>query len=293
MRRAVGLADDDLTAWLVDGGEVSRRDVGQDETVTANRQWWDSEASDYQREHGAFLGDSDFVWGPEGWHEHELRALGPLEALRGARVLEFGCGTAPCGRWLASQGALVVSSDLSGGMLREGAAVHRRLRAQKGEALPLPVLIQCDATRSAFADDSFDVVVSSYGAVPFVADSFGLVRELARVLRPGGRLAYSTTHPVRWAFPDVPGPEGLVAHGSYFDRTPYIEIDSDGETRYVEHHRTVGDRVRDVVAAGLHLVDLIEPPWPERNPHTWGGWSPLRGEHLPGTLIVVADKPAP
>lgn len=283
--------DVDASWWTDEVGAVVRRDAGPAETIAANRSWWDAEAADYQREHADFLGESDFIWGPEGWHEEDLRVLGPPESLRGGTVLEFGCGAAPCGRWLARQGASVVSSDLSAGMLREGAAIERRLRAQQGESLPLPTLVQADATHSPFADDSFDLVVSSYGAVPFVADSTALIRDLARVLRPGGRLAYSTTHPVRWAFPDVPGPEGLVAHGSYFDRTPYVEVDADGRASYVEHHRTVGDRVRDVVAAGLHLVDLIEPTWPEHNTQTWGGWSPLRGEHLPGTLIVVAVKP--
>lgn len=61
---------------------------------------------------------------------------------------------------------------------------------------------------------------------------------------------------------------------------------------YVEHHRTVGDRVREVISAGLTLVDLVEPEWPARNGATWGGWSPLRGRLLPGTAIVVADRPA-
>jgi hypothetical protein len=31
----------------------------------------------------------------------------------------------------------------------------------------------------------------------------------------------------------------------------------------VEHHRTLGDRVRDIVSAGLVLDDLVEPEWPE------------------------------
>ena len=68
---------------------------------------------------------------------------------------------------------------------------------------------------------------------------------------------------------------------SYFDRTPYVEQDADGEATYVEHHRTLGDRVREIVAAGLVLVDLVEPEWPERNDQTWGGWRPLRGALLP------------
>ncbi len=54
------------------------------------------------------------------------------------------------------------------------------------------------------------------------------------------------THPLRWAFPDEPGPEGLSVSSSYFDRTPYVEQDDEGRAVYVEHHRTLGDRVRDV-----------------------------------------------
>ena len=77
---------------------------------------------------------------------------------------------------------------------------------------------------------------------------------------------------------------------SYFDRTPYVEADSDGEATYVEHHRTLGDRVRELVGAGLVLVDLVEPEWPERNEQMWGGWSPLRGAPVPGTAIFVTVK---
>ncbi len=50
---------------------------------------------------------------------------------------------------------------------------------------------------------------------------------------------------------------------SYFDRTPYVEQDETGAATYVEHHRTLGDRVREISAAGLVLVDLVEPEWPD------------------------------
>ena len=52
------------------------------------------------------------------------------------------------------------------------------------------------------------------------------------------------------------------------------------------------EQVRQVVAAGLVLLDLVEPEWPERNTEEWGGWSPLRGRLLPGTAILVTEKPA-
>ena len=165
--------------------------------------------------------------------------------------------------------------------------VGRDINTRTGAALPLA---QCDALALPFADGSFDTVFTAYGAVPFVADSGALMREVARVLRPGGRFVFSTTHPLRWALPDDPGPEGLRVVHSYFDTTPYVESDGAAAT-YVEHHRTVGDRVREIVAAGLTLVDLIEPTWRPANTETWGGWSPLRGALVPGTAIFVAHRP--
>jgi hypothetical protein len=117
------------------------------------------------------------------------------------------------------------------------------------------------------------------------------MREVARVLRPGGRWVFAVTHPIRWIFPDDPGPSGLTVTQSYFDRTPYVEVDDSGRATYVEHHRTAGDFVRQIVGAGLTLVDLIEPEWPDGHTRNWGQWSPLRGKLFPGTAIFSCRKP--
>jgi SAM-dependent methyltransferase len=150
--------------------------------------------------------------------------------------------------------------------------------------------VQCDGAALPFAGASFDLVFTAYGVVPFVADSAGVMREAARVLRPGGRFVFSTTHPIRWAMPDDPGEHGLRVTQSYFDRTAYVEQDPSGQATYVEHHRTLGDRVREIGAAGLRLVDLVEPEWPEDHLDSWAGWSPLRGRLIPGTVIFVSEK---
>jgi SAM-dependent methyltransferase len=262
--------------------QAGRRAAGDDETRAANRAWWDAEADAYHAEHGEFLGDARFVWGPEGWTEEELDLLGVRD---GMTVLELGAGGAQCSRWLAGHRDIrAVASDLSRGMLRTAQRLDRA-----GGLAPLP-LLQCDGGAVPLADASVDRVFTAYGVIPFVADSARVLREVARVLRPGGRFVFSTSHPVRWAFPDVPGPEGLTARTSYFDRTPYVESEG-GVVTYAEHHRTVGDLVRQVVAAGLVLSDLVEPEWPEPTTATWGGWSPLRGRLLPGTAILVCDCP--
>lgn len=263
---------------------LPRRESGQVETVAANRAWWDREAEDYLDEHGHFLGDAELVWGPEGWTEEDLRVLGGPEALSGADVLEFGGGAAQGGRWCASVGARVVSSDLSGGMLRTARLLDGRSPG------PPPALLQADATRLPFGTGTFDIVFSAYGATPFVADSAGLMAELARVLRPGGLLAFSTSHPFRWGFPDLPGEEGLTATGSYFDETPYVE-GAEGRATYVEHHRTMAHRIAEIIEAGLVLRAVHEPEWPADNEEIWGGWSPLRGSRFPGTAIFVATLP--
>ncbi|WP_245654409.1 class I SAM-dependent methyltransferase [Streptomyces violens] len=277
----------DSAAW--DDAEAVRRTTGEAESSRASRGWWDRNADEYQSEHGAFLGDDRFVWGPEGLDEAEAGLLGPAAELKGLRVLEIGAGAAQCSRWLAAQGAHPVALDLSHRQLQHALRIGGDLPAQGTEA-PGVALVQADAGVLPFADGSFDLACSAYGAVPFVADPVRVFREVHRVLRPGGRWVFSVTHPIRWAFPDEPGPEGLSVAASYFDRVPYVEQDEQGNAVYVEHHRTLGDRVRDVVAAGFRLEDLVEPEWPAWNTQEWGGWSPLRGGLIPGTAIFVCRR---
>ncbi|HVY09050.1 MAG TPA: class I SAM-dependent methyltransferase [Mycobacteriales bacterium] len=258
-----------------------RRELDRATSLRASRAWWDGSASDYQAEHGDFLGDDDFLWCPEGLRESSAHLLGEVSGLR---VLEVGAGAAQCSRWLALAGASPVAIDVSASQL----AHARRLDAAAGVRTPL---VLADAQRLPFADAAFDLACSAYGAVPFVADSAAVMSEVARVLRPGGRWVFSVTHPIRWCFLDDPGPEGLAVKTSYFDRRPYVEVDERQQPTYVEHHRTLGDRVRELVAAGLVIDDLLEPEWPADHDRTWGQWSKLRGELIPGTAIFLTHKP--
>lgn len=259
---------------------VGYRDVPDDAGGGAGRRWWDANAAEYLADHREFLGDAGFRWGPEGLTEAEAGLLGDVT---GARVLEVGAGAAQCSRWLVGRGARVVATDVSAGMLAQSA----RLDAATGVRVPA---VQADARALPFADGAFDVVFTSFGAVPFVPDAARVHAEAARVLRPGGRWAFAVTHPLRWAFPDDPTARGLTAVRSYFDRRPYVEQAADGAVLYAEYHRTLGDHVRDVVAAGLRLRDVVEPEWPAWNDQVWGGWGPERGRLLPGTAVFVATK---
>jgi len=261
---------------------VAHREVGSGEAAAANLAWWDADADAYHASHGDFLGDEDFVWCPEGLREADACLLGDLA---GSRVLEVGAGSAPCARWLARQGAHVTALDLSAGMLRHARAANDRT----GVHVPL---VQANAELLPFASGAFDTACSAFGAVPFVASIEAVFAEVTRILRPGGRWVFAVTHPMRWIFPDDPGPMGLTATQPYFDRTPYVEVDDSGAATYVEYHHTLGDYVRALTGAGLALDDLIEPEWPPGHDRVWGQWSPLRGRLFPGTAIFRCTKGA-
>jgi SAM-dependent methyltransferase len=255
---------------------VERRPVTEDESRAANGPDWDRYADEYQATHGEFLGDVGFVWGPEGLTEAEAGVLG---ALAGRDVLEVGSGAGQCSRWVRSQGGRGFGLDLSLRQLQHS----RRIDESTGVAVPS---VLGTATALPFPAASFDVVFSSFGALQFISDIDVAVAEVARVLRPGGRFAFSITHPTRWSFPDDPGEGGLTATQSYWDRTPYVEVDDEtGRVAYVEHHRTLGDWVALLADAGFVITDLLEPEWPEGHDRVWGGWSGLRGRFTPGSAI--------
>ena len=265
-----------------DPTQAARRQISADANRRAAQFWWDLDADNYQDEHGAFLGSADLRWCPEGLREADAGLLG---AVAGKRVLEVGCGAAAAARWLMVQGAEVLALDLSSGMLRHARTGNDRSGVR-------PWLVQADAMALPVRAESFDIAFTAFGAVPFVDDSAALMREVARVLRPGGRWVFATTHPMRWIFRDDPGPAGLTVVQSYFDRSPYVEFDGDGRATYVEHHRTIGDRVRELVTAGFTVRDIVEPEWPDGHEAAWGQWSPLRGRLFPGTAIYITTRDA-
>lgn len=259
---------------------VQARHVSSAEAAAATAAWWDADADAYQAAHGPFLGDADFVWCPEGLREADIGLLGQVA---GARVLDLGCGAAACARWLAARGARVVGIDISTQMLRHARAAD----ARSGAHTPL---VRANAEHIPLTTASLDMAVSAFGALPFVASLDTVFAEVYRVLRSGTRWVFAVTHPMRWIFPDDPGPTGLTATQPYFDRTPYVEVDADGAATYVEHHRTMGDYVRALSMAGFRLLDLLEPEWPAGHTRTWGQWSPLRGKLFPGTAIFITSK---
>jgi SAM-dependent methyltransferase len=143
-----------------------------------NREFWDSDADDYQAAHAD--GIDNAAWGAYRIPDADLDVLGDL---RGLDVLEFGCGAAQQSLAVARGARRRVGLDLSIAQLRHGAVNVGRA----GVRLPL---VCASATHPPFRDGSFDVVFCDHGAMGF-ADPYVTVPEVARLLRPGGLLAFS------------------------------------------------------------------------------------------------------
>ncbi|MDO4791210.1 MAG: class I SAM-dependent methyltransferase [Buchananella hordeovulneris] len=263
------------------GGYRQLSPAEQSASVAATAQWWDEEAQDYYRDHGATLGDTELHWCPEGLRESAARLLGDVA---GRDVVEFGAGAAQGSRYLYGQGARVVATDISAGMLAQA----RELNEDAGIDFPL---LTADAREIPLPDQSADICFTAHGGIAFVPDPVRIHQEAARLLRPGGLWVCSLPHPVRWMFPDVPGAAGLTVTRSYFSNDPYVERTESGRIVYAEYHRTLSQHVADVLAAGLVIEAIDEPTWLAGDLE-WNGWSRLRGELMPGTLIISARKPA-
>jgi SAM-dependent methyltransferase len=152
------------------------------EHVRRNRAEWDSWADEYvaNGEASWARGPGDEKWGIWDLPERELRFL--PDDLAGKDTIELGCGTGYISAWLARRGARPVGIDNSERQL----ATARRLQAEHGLKFPL---IHGNAERVPFPDESFDLVISEYGASIW-ADPYRWVPEAARVLRPGGQLIF-------------------------------------------------------------------------------------------------------
>jgi phosphatidylethanolamine/phosphatidyl-N-methylethanolamine N-methyltransferase len=121
----------------------------------------------------------DAVCGPILQHGRR-RAMAHLNPLAGESILEVGVGTGQ-GLHEYPGHCNVVAIDLSRSMM---ARAQKRIN---GTRTPRITLVQMDATRLAFPDESFDAVYVPY-TINVVPDPVAVGRELVRVCRPGGRI---------------------------------------------------------------------------------------------------------
>jgi SAM-dependent methyltransferase len=215
------------------------------ETAALNRARWDAQSDAYQARHGDQLAASGgTAWGVWQIPEAELGVLGDV---RGLDVLEFGCGAAQWSIALKRLGARVTGVDNSARQLEHA----RGLMAAAGVDFPL---VHASAEDTGLPGQSFDIVFSDHGAMTF-ADPRRTVPEAARLLRPGGLLAFCMHTPIlELAWPansDHPGDRLVV---DYWEGI--MRIEEPGEP--VIFQLPYGTWIELFVSAGLQVEDLIE-----------------------------------
>jgi ubiquinone/menaquinone biosynthesis C-methylase UbiE len=184
-----------------------------------------------------------------GWYERPamVELAGDVD---GRRVLDVGCGSGPLVAALRERGGAVTGLDSSPAMVdlarrRLGADAELHV-ADRGERLP-------------FDDASFDVVTASL-VLHYLEDWDAPLRELHRVLRPGGRLVLSVPHPFAYLFnyPDR----------DYFAVTRYSEEFSfEGEQATLTYwHRPLHAMADAFTEAGFRIAVVSEPPFATDTP---------------------------
>ena len=124
----------------------------------------------------------DFTRIAESMRESGEALVGSLGVTDGLRVLDLGCGDGTTAVPAAELGAEVLGVDIASNLVAAGNARAQGLglgncRFQEGDASDL----------SDLEDDSFDLVVSMFGAM-FAPRPSDVAKELVRVTRPGGRI---------------------------------------------------------------------------------------------------------
>jgi SAM-dependent methyltransferase len=221
--------------------------TGSTPQVRRNREVWNGMSRWYQAKHGPQLDHRPLAWGVWAVPEAEVRALGDVV---GRRVLELGCGAGQWSAFLADAGARPVGIDVSEEQL---AAARRFMLTRTGYPL-----VHGDGEQLPFRDGSFDVVLSDHGAMSW-ADPYRTVPEVARVLRPGGRLAFNTGTPWFWVCqPGGDAPPGDRLVNDYFGL--HRADEGDGAATYFLGY---GDWLRLFRRFGFEVEDYIELQAPE------------------------------
>jgi SAM-dependent methyltransferase len=208
---------------------------------------WDQWAADYAAPGLRRWDAAEPTWGL--WNIPEAQ-VGLLPAdVAGRDSIELGCGTGYISAWLARRGARPAGLDNSAAQL----ATARQLQDRFELRFPL---VHASAEQVPFADASFDLAISEYGASIW-CDPYRWIPEAARLLRPGGELIFLLNSVLLMlTVPDAedqPATDRLLRP---FFGMPRFEWPDDDDS--VEFHLGHGDMIRLLRDCGLEVEDLLE-----------------------------------
>lgn len=236
---------------------------------------------------------TEFVRTGKDYYRDELNNPAMFELLgniTGMVILDLACGEGYNTRIMAQKGAITTGVDFSEKMIR--------FACEKEEKEPLGAVYSVgDACQLPFFDCTFDVV-ACFMALQDIKDYKNTVKEVKRVLKPGGRFVFVIPHPCF---------EKRVLHGTVIggweyqgEKALYYKVDQYFDThgytitwnmaRLTTHfettafHRTLTDYVDALYAAGLFISRLKEPQ-PTQKGRTFPMETALR---VPQSLIVEA-----
>jgi len=216
--------------------------------------------------------------------------------LHGKTVLDAGCGEGHNTRMFARRGARITGVDLSAKMIEFARAEEIR------EPLGIRYQRASYTNLADFNANSFDAVISTM-ALMDGPDFHGAMREIARVLRPGGTLVYSILHPCfatkGWGWiTDASGIAIKFTVADYFNDEAWIDRWKFGHAPNAEQvekfaiprfDRTLSDYINPVIAAGLRLEEIREPRAPESACELYETFKKFR-QHIPLFFYVRASK---
>jgi SAM-dependent methyltransferase len=212
--------------------------------MAAMREHWERHAADWIR------------WARTPGHDHwfwrfNLPRFLELLPGPGRLTIDLGCGEGRLVRQLGELGHNVVGVDSSPSLVRAAIQADPSTRVVLGDAARLPLRRQ-----------TADLVVA-FMALFNMDDVPEVVREVARVLLPGGRLCLAVVHPLASAgdFLDD-DPEGpFVLTGSYFEpRARPLALERDGVAMtFCDRHLPLEAYTGALEQAGLLLEALREP----------------------------------
>ena len=218
-----------------------------------------------------------------------------LPPVDGRTCLDLGCGEGHNTRLLAGRGARVVAVDIAESFIAAAAQIPcHGIRYLLGDGALLP-----------FRAASFDAV-TAFMSLMDVADPERTLREVSRVLRPGGFVQFSVVHPAtstpvrRWVS-DESGNRQALAIGDYFFQGPVTETWSFGTApsglrarhrpfTITYARRTLAGWLTAVLAAGLTIEAIAEPHADEATAKVHPQVADTR--IAPYFLTVRARKPA-